>query len=255
MLQAQGHGPALADLAEVTECVQAAGRRQVSLHVEGQTGIGAAAFHLVVDLQGPALHPALFGRDRALEQGPVGQRSEAELADEAAAILTVGAGILHHGPNVPLVPVALALAVGVRPRVRAARPIGPVRIQIGAQVLEHPFIDHLAPAGALAAAEPSDVPRHLVLVVAAPEREAGMPAQAAQGLDRLGFDLADEIGVLGHLIAGEGEILPDEEAATVAGRVKVLALVEAAAPDPQHAEVRVRGRLDQGFHAGRAEPP
>jgi hypothetical protein len=86
------------------------------------------------------------------------------------------------------------------------------------------------------------LPGRLVLVVARPEREARVVAQAPHVVDGLAAHVLEE-GVVARIhAAGEHEVLPDEDAELVREVVEAIVLVDAAAPDAQHVHVRV-GRL------------
>jgi hypothetical protein len=84
----------------------------------------------------------------------------------------------------------------------------------------------------------------LVFVVAAPERQGGMGAQARHLVARLRLDFGDELGCLRVGGAGKHEVLPDQKAEPVAEVVEGVVLVDAAAPDPDHVHVRL-ARLDK----------
>ena len=82
------------------------------------------------------------------------------------------------------------------------------------------------------------------LVVAAPERD--VVADAGGLVGDLALDLGEELLGGGVEVAGEHEVLPDEEAEGVAGLVEGGRLVAAAAPDADHVHVGVRRGLQQG---------
>lgn len=72
-----------------------------------------------------------------------------------------------------------------------------------------------------------------------------MVAQAADIVHGLGTDPFAERVVGGIHRTGEDEVLPDENARPVARLVKGIVLVEPAAPDAQHVEMRIRAFVHQ----------
>ena len=81
------------------------------------------------------------------------------------------------------------------------------------------------------------------LVVAAPERD--VVADAGRLVGDLALDLGQEFRCRRVEMAGEHEVLPDQQAELVAGLVEAGRLVAAAAPDADHVHVGVGGRLQQ----------
>lgn len=71
-----------------------------------------------------------------------------------------------------------------------------------------------------------------VLVVAAPQDQRGVRGEPVDVLPGLGGDLVVQRLLLRVGGAGEGEILPDQQALLVREFVEVVTLVEAASPDP-----------------------
>ena len=84
-------------------------------------------------------------------------------------------------------------------------------------------------------------------VVAAPQRQRGVVAQAAHIFNRLDADVLEEVCIGGVDAAGEHEILPDQNAVAVAQVVEHILRVVAAAPDAQHVHVGIDGALEQTF--------
>ena len=80
------------------------------------------------------------------------------------------------------------------------------------------------------------------LVITAPERDGGMRGEAFHLIIDLVFDIVEEILAAGIEIAGEHEILPDQQAKTVAEIVEPVFLIEPAAPDADHVHIG----LDRG---------
>ena len=108
-----------------------------------------------------------------------------------------------------------------------------VLVGIGAVRLPRPHAEH-----------------HVVLVVAAPEGERGVVAQALRHLDRLpAHQLLQGGVVLRVLRAGEAEVLPHHHAVRVAPVPERLRLVEAAAPHADHVAVRLADELQRGDDA------
>jgi hypothetical protein len=191
-------------------------------------------------------------------------RLQPELADEARLHLVVALVGQHLlVPDLPAVAVARVLvagqadAVGVR-RVRAAGPVAAARVEFGADRGQQFFVQRapvegrrvgVGAAGAMAAER---FGHRVVLVVAAPEREAGAVAQPAHGGLGLGAHAVAELRVGRVHAAGEHEVLPDQHAELVAGVVEGLVLVHAAAPDAQHVHVGVDGLDDALAQALRA---
>src|SRR5450759_836665 len=72
--------------------------------------------------------------------------------------------------------------------------------------------------------------------------------QAADILDHLCTDVFQEVGGIQRVnTAREDELLPDQDAITIAEIVKALIFIESTAPDAQHVLVRLGCRTDQPF--------
>jgi len=84
-----------------------------------------------------------------------------------------------------------------------------------------------------------DLPARFDLVVAAPEHDAGMIAEALYLLDGLFAHVLLKRQVTGHHVAAEHELLPNHKAQLVADVVEVVALVNAAAPLAHHVHVGI----------------
>jgi hypothetical protein len=79
-----------------------------------------------------------------------------------------------------------------------------------------------------------------VFVAAAPQRKAGMVADAPNGIRGFPANVGNEGGIVVRVHrTGERKVLPDQNAVRVAHLVKVVGLVQAAAPHAQHVEARV----------------
>ncbi len=86
----------------------------------------------------------------------------------------------------------------------------------------------------------------VVLVVAAPQGDAGAVAQSSQDGHRLSLHLGHEIGVVIRIRGtGKHEILPDKDTQFVAEPVENVLLVDAAAPGPQHVHVGRHGQIQE----------
>ena len=126
-------------------------------------------------------------------------------------------------------------------RVRAARPISGLRREFMHEIRQQ-FVKQAAVILPTHRVLPTGAIRHALfnLVVAAPQRHAGMMAQAADVVLRFGFDVRHEIGVeAGIGAAGEHEILPDGDSVFVAQIIKGIVFVDAAAPNAQHIHVGI----------------
>ena len=84
-----------------------------------------------------------------------------------------------------------------------------------------------------------DMPSGFDLVIAAPEHDAGMIAQALDLLNRFLADILLKRKIAGHHVAAKHELLPDHQAKFVANVVEVVALVNSATPLAHHVHVRV----------------
>ena len=109
----------------------------------------------------------------------------------------------------------------------------------------------IAVAVGLAFVEPAE--RADQFVIAAPQRQAGMGRQPADLLARLGAHIVQP-GAVGRRIqiAGEHEVLPDQQPAFRTHLVKPVRFITAAAPDPQHVHMRRDRTVQQiGHRLGR----
>src|SRR5579884_3866376 len=143
-------------------------------------------------------------------------------------------------PDLPVMQVPLRHTVVVIASIRAAGPVRRFSIQffddLGGQLVVVERARHgivrLIPVGA--------VMNPLVFVVAAPERHAGMVAQAAYLVTRLGFYLLDKAArMLWIHGASEHKILPDQDAQLITKLVEDPMFIDATAPDPQHIHMRL----------------
>ena len=180
----------------------------------------------------------------------VRERLEAELTAKASIVAQQICYRAQTVPRLPQVCVAVPRRVDVLEKFaarRRARPIGSDVVELRdffAQVLIiersclFDVLDHDAPAE-----------RHLLyLVVAVPQRERRVMANAADVVFDLFVHLGDKVlSAIGEGRAGEHAVLPYKDAVAVAQVVKVVALVVSAAPNAQHVHVGVRGGRDQKF--------
>src|SRR5207248_222148 len=88
-------------------------------------------------------------------------------------------------------------------------------------------------------ASPLAFPHRAVLVVAAPERQAGAVPQSPHVVLRLRARHCERRRVIRIVAAGVGEVLPDQDACVIAGVVERLRFVEPAAPCAQHVHAKV----------------
>src|SRR6185437_8184977 len=88
-------------------------------------------------------------------------------------------------------------------------------------------------------------PTRFDFVVATPQHDAGMIAQALYLLDRLDAHVVAERLAGRRDGAAEHEVLPHHQPQLVGHRVEVIRQVIAAAPDAQHVHVGVARRLEQ----------
>jgi len=250
----------LGDHTEVQVVLQ---RRRQAGHGQHQVIALVLGGVFVVVIHSRAVVVELVFRDNAAQRLQDGRGVQPELADEAAAILGVAAvgdplrrrvlaGRLPEAavevavPGVPVVAVAIFLAVVVIPTVGAARPVGRNAIQGGHDARQQVVVEQRAGHGIAGAGEVAHVVQPLVLVVAAPQRQAGVASQPPHLIPGLGFHLGGEIRhVLRVRSAGEHEVLPDQDAQRVAQVVEDIVLVDAPAPHAQHVHVRVAGGFQQ----------
>src|SRR5829696_7477452 len=146
-------------------------------------------------------------------------------------------------PDLPVVHVALAAVVVVVSPEGAAWPVGGLSVELGDDARQQLVVVERAGDGGILAVPEGAVVYPLVLVVAAPQGQAGVAPQAPDLVAGLGLDLRDEgAGFFGVDGAGEHEVLPDEEAHGVAQVVEDVVFVDASAPDPEHVHVGVASR-------------
>ena len=86
-------------------------------------------------------------------------------------------------------------------------------------------------------------PCRVDFVVAAPQRQTGVVAQAHHIVDSLLADIFQKFAVSRIHGAGKGEILPDHDTVPVAQVVKMVVFIDAAAPHANHVHVGVGGVL------------
>ena len=90
----------------------------------------------------------------------------------------------------------------------------------------------------------------LGFVVAAPQHDAGMIAEAADLVFGLGFDVEFEAVGAGLPVVAEHEVLPDQDAEFVADLVELVGLVVASAPMADHVHVGVAGGFEDAAIVG-----
>src|SRR5215218_8095728 len=149
-------------------------------------------------------------------------------------------------PDLPVVHVALAAVVVVVSPEGAAWPVGGLSVELGDDARQELVVVERAGYGGILAVPEGAVVYPLVLVVAAPQGQAGVAPQAPDLVAGLGLDLRDEgAGFFGVDGAGEHEVLPDEEAHRVAQVVEDVVFVDAPAPDSQHVHVGLARRPNE----------
>ena len=241
----------LQDLADVEERGKVARFRIVPQQVIVDDGVARVVL-LVGQHHGGGDAGSVF-RDGERFHGPhLGERLEAVLGHEAGEVFLVLAEGHPAVPHAPVVHVA-GLVLGRYLFVIGAGRTGPVR-SLGRQPFDRArqnaakdgevVLPH-APAhlgGLLVAFLPGK--GALGFVVAAPDHDAGMIAQASKLVLRFGGDvLLERIGARLPVVA-EHEILPDHDAEPVAHVVELIGFVVAAAPVPDHVHVGVHGGLE-----------
>src|SRR5690348_4550780 len=88
-------------------------------------------------------------------------------------------------------------------------------------------------------------PRGLYFIIADPDDYAWMISQPLDVIDGLVPGIIQKIRVPRIHTASEHEILPDEYAHLIAQIIEVIALIDAAAPHPDHVHIGVADRFDQ----------
>ncbi|OPZ84042.1 MAG: hypothetical protein BWY76_02017 [bacterium ADurb.Bin429] len=255
------HRHALQNLAQPQRILEGGGQAEPVQHVLHDDGVADAA--ALVVLHHPGGDVAVLRRGIAVDGLRLWEGLEAELAVEAVLAGAVPLERLAAVPHAPQVGVALGGIVEIRAvairGVRAAWPVVAFRVE-RRHYPRQQRVEELAVI----------LPAHLVLgprlphqpllqlVVAAPEGDAGVVAQAAHVIFRFRAHARHESVVKGGIRgAGEHEVLPDAETAFIAERVKQVVLVDASAPHAQHVHVGGGGVIEQagviGGHEARGE--
>ena len=257
MLHAVADGLPLQQLGGVQGRLKAGGVEEHLLQIgqdeHAAPGAALVALHHVGE-QVPVLRLG-----EGLHRGEAGQAFKAELGEVAELVLAVlGEGQLAvpHAPVVDVPPGGVVGLVKAAAGGGAGRPVEGVRVQLaqhlGDEVLVHADVVGLLLDGAHPFAL---VHEHLHLVVAAPQAQAGVVAQALYVVNHLRPDVAGK--VLRQIVHGAGEhkVLPHHQAQLVADVIKLVAGIIAAAPHPHAVEVGGHALLQQlagtlGRHAG-----
>ncbi len=144
-----------------------------------------------------------------------------------------------QGRRWPVEPLRIEIGHGLRQDLVEDRLIGRphlVALRLGVVLLPAPAaVGHIVFPGAVD------------LVIAAPQGQARVVAQAADIVIGLGADIFEQRRIVGVHRAGEGEFLPDEDAVSVAEVIEAVVLVDAAAPHSDHVHMGVDGRLDDAL--------
>ncbi len=244
-------------LREVAQCQSSNVRRRRQVAGQAPVQLAVAVLGLLVDQHRRRVRASRIVVDSAGQGGPGRGRLEAELGDESRSIVAVG-GVVDLVPDVPDVQRAVRgvvrMNVGAE-GVRAARAVGAGRVEFGDDRGQDLAVVTPAPAAPGQAVLPAPVLESPdVLVAAVPQHQAGMRAQPGDGLASLGDHLAAQRLLLGVRGAREQEVLPHQHALPIADLVEVLALVDAAAPDPDQVDVRIDGLRDALQVAVAADP-
>ena len=194
---------------------------------------------------------AVLRRGVAVNGFRFGERLEAEFAAKTVLRGAVPFKRLLAVPDIPEVGVAPLRVVEIIPvalgGIGAARPVIAFGVQFGGDFGEE-FIEDFAvifPAHLAVVPFIAD-PALLHFVIAAPEGDGGMMAQAADVIFRFSADIIHKRRVKSGIGgAGEHEILPDADTEFVAQVVENIILIETAAPNAQHVHVGVSGTLNQ----------
>lgn len=247
----------LTDLAKPAHVVEGLGKAEVAAHGLDDAAVAAAV--ALMDVHHPARDIAVLLLGEAFDQTGRGEGLEAEFRAEARAHRAVMLKILGRVPDVPEVHVARGVVMPPvaeveRPGAGRGRPPRDARhlVRDGLfQRVVEPIIEReITVAVGLSLVEPADSADQLV--VAAPERHAGMFGQPSDLLARLGADAVQPIAILRRVeIAGEHEILPDQQATLGTHLVEPVRLIGAPAPDAQHVHVGQDGAVQKVGHPRR----
>ena len=147
-------------------------------------------------------------------------------------------------PYLPVVYIAHALRIGIILKIRTRRtgPIRPRRIERGRNFGQHAMknLFVIVPEACRQSLFPAPMlPPRLDLIVAAPDDDARMISQPRHVIEGFMPDVIQKLRSCWIHAAGEHEFLPDQNSHFIARIVKIVALVDAAAPDAQHVHVRL----------------
>ena len=213
----------------------------------------------------------ILGQGVGFDRFQLRERLKPVLAHETPDVVVIRAERVLSMPDTPVVDVAIGgMAVGVFARDVEGRggPIKHTRMVCADHrrqkfvkngivgIPDHPPLIHSVlllptPAHKFVVLRPG----HVDFVVATPQRNAGVIAQAFDVVHRLLFHIAQEFWVTGVHATGKHEVLPNQHACFVAQIVKDVVFIKTAAPDAQHVHVGVYGGADEvpvffGPHAG-----
>ena len=88
-----------------------------------------------------------------------------------------------------------------------------------------------------------------VLVAAVEQHQRRMRHQPHDVLTGLGFDLLPQRRLFRVRRAGQQEVLPDQQAALIAGPIEVVALEDATTPDAKQVDVGGQGLVEPACRA------
>ncbi len=192
-----------------------------------------------------------FGRHHAAQALLVGAAVVADFADEGTGGLGVERVLVvaARAPEVVFGPEVLAAAVVVDglADIRRAGQIGPRRVELIDDGGDGAAGDFVA-VGVDAEGPQAPSQRDVVLVVAAPEGDAGVVPQLRHHGGDLPADALLEVGALGVEGAAHREVLPYQDALGVAYLEELVVLIHVAAPAADHVAVHVHGHLQHVLH-------
>ena len=246
VLHRVAHGLRLHELRGVDKQRQACRIAEIFREICHHLGVAAAAFLVALHHVGEGI--AILRLGERFDRLHRGHRFKAEfgsITEQVAAVFREGPEAV---PNLPVVRVAACFVlrqVEIAAGGRAGRPVEGVRI-LAAQN----FGDHIAVHARVIALElrrfaVTVIEETFHLVVPAPERQAGVVADAP----RIFLDLARDVCFkrFRQAVGGTGkhEILPYQQAQLVAGIVEGVVRVVAAAPHAHRVEIGQRGLFQQ----------
>src|SRR5688500_17175568 len=153
-------------------------------------------------------------------------------------------------PDLPVMEIAhlMRLVIIFKIGARRAGPVRPRWIQRAANFRQHSVekLQIIFPKLCRQLVLPSPVkPARLDFVITVPDHNARVIAQTLYVIDRFVSHVVEKRLIAWVEAATKHEILPNEDSHLVAEFVKIVTLVNASAPDPQHVHVGVARRFKQ----------